>query len=1050
MKRYELWLQRSIEAGVKFENHRKIYDVFHHERFGRIEEARNAFLGLFIETMLRPGMFSRLVIACPSPKMRQLLIAEIHQVANSGQCSNFSADEMAEVVLWDREIKDLKQGKCFLFPKNVDKNNFPGVLAHIDARIPIDSGFVIGSVPTAVGNLGRSELGSLFKNELSNFLNQKDHRIMLAYGKPGVGKTFLAASVLTLENLEPFGLNAVVWTNAIDFSQRQFIKQLASHLSVTRLFSSSDFRQLCTNIEISYSNKRILVVVDDVSDGQVARTLQSLPKGLKFLCLGNSNFVNQHPHLFAPNPFHVPPLNNTEAKTLFREKFSEVNYHFYPSDENVQKIVNCSDHLPVWIPIVAWSLGQKARDIEHLPEPQNVLREMFNSSSINHGSRYFQIELESLDIQTLYVCYAICCFGEGAIVRLDQLAALLNLTLVQTHNICKDLSRRSFLRFRDTSQPTCNFNSLIFEGIINFASSTDTKMAPFLQHCRSKEQKLTQLRLQLAKLALQHPTNSQSFFGRLIGCGAIELLQHIASPLIASGENSVLFDLERLQDFDRTTAIERIIYSDLQVACEILESLIFWAPKSSRNQILDFVRKPIETLMKTIVPGRSLETSAIHLAADRNYHLLIDQMVMIDNSKIDIIDSELNTALLRATKKVNANVMVILVAAGANPNIGDANAHTPLMEAVDCTTENLVAILLQSPIIDINIRDFSGNTALTYAILFGAEKSALLLLEKGAHIDESTNTAELHCFSMAIAFNEMKIAEAIIARTGLPVGEFMPGKRTELQMRLMVMRHILKINWPLSAVDEDLYQAVINEDCSSVLTLLSLNLYGHALKQQIEACCLTAAMYNSTPKLLQTLISEMCVDNFNFSSGKGVTCLMNAVAYGKFEIVEFLLNLNCEINATDDQERTAMHLAAAEDESMTGVQLALHPNTDVMARDDNGSTPFHLAAHCNSASFIRSVLLLKSKLPPNICDAKDDFGRTPLMVAGQLGNEEAVRALFSVPGLQPDIKIVDKQGRDVFELVESDHPKMGDLIHQLINVKNGLKRKRRQISCPLA
>ena len=72
-------------------------------------------------------------------------------------------------------------------------------------------------------------------------------------------------------------------------------------------------------------------------------------------------------------------------------------------------------------------------------------------------------------------------------------------------------------------------------------------------------------------------------------------------------------------------------------------------------------------------------------------------------------------------------------------NVNHANG-TPLRYAVQHGQSDIVTILLHSKNIDINAKDYNGNTALMYAIQ--NKNITQLLIDKGADINAKNNTGE--------------------------------------------------------------------------------------------------------------------------------------------------------------------------------------------------------------------------------------------------------------------------------------------------------------------
>ncbi|MBX9400896.1 ankyrin repeat domain-containing protein [Lysobacter sp. BMK333-48F3] len=109
-------------------------------------------------------------------------------------------------------------------------------------------------------------------------------------------------------------------------------------------------------------------------------------------------------------------------------------------------------------------------------------------------------------------------------------------------------------------------------------------------------------------------------------------------------------------------------------------------------------------------------------------------------------DDRGNTPLILAAYYGNAQAVEALLAAGADPNVGDgARGNTALMGAIFKGDEDIARRLIAEPGTDVNAKNKAGQTAAMFAALFGRAAIIDALAARGADLqaaDASGNSAE--------------------------------------------------------------------------------------------------------------------------------------------------------------------------------------------------------------------------------------------------------------------------------------------------------------------
>lgn len=101
-------------------------------------------------------------------------------------------------------------------------------------------------------------------------------------------------------------------------------------------------------------------------------------------------------------------------------------------------------------------------------------------------------------------------------------------------------------------------------------------------------------------------------------------------------------------------------------------------------------------------------------------------------AQIDARNADGHTALILAAYHGRGSSVDALLAAGADPNIGDRRGNTALMGAIFKGEEAIVLRLLREPRTAIDARNAAGQTAAMFAALFGKDAVIDALAARGA------------------------------------------------------------------------------------------------------------------------------------------------------------------------------------------------------------------------------------------------------------------------------------------------------------------------------
>lgn len=280
-------------------------------------------------------------------------------------------------------------------------------------------------------------------------------------------------------------------------------------------------------------------------------------------------------------------------------------------------------------------------------------------------------------------------------------------------------------------------------------------------------------------------------------------------------------------------------------------------------------------------------------------------------------------------------VLQTLIEHGANVNSLDCDNKTPLHVAILNQHEEIIAILLKHPTIDLKVRDKAGNTP----------------------------------FASALTVRNHKAAEKILDR--------LPNAAEQMDSRGRNFLHL----------------AIMKDDLESVLFLLSIqvdvNSRVHDVNQ-VTPLILSAASENEM--LIRNLI--LAGARLNERDATQKTALHVAAERGRLGAVQALIQNGCDYDIQDADGNNALHIAMRE--SMMPVVKELLTESRINAEHLNvkGRNPLHELSRCGRDNLAASICELFIECMPNYPINHPDLqGNTPLLLAYMRGETQLCRVL---------------------------------------------------------
>ncbi len=312
--------------------------------------------------------------------------------------------------------------------------------------------------------------------------------------------------------------------------------------------------------------------------------------------------------------------------------------------------------------------------------------------------------------------------------------------------------------------------------------------------------------------------------------------------------------------------------------------------------------------------------------------------------------TELNAHLFHALHDADVEAAARLLAQGANPNAPAPDHMSPLLEAAQGESPDILRLLLEYEA-PVNTRGRSGNTPLHLATAAGRTANMRVLLEFGAEVN-APNFHEETPLYLAAENGDEECCRLLLEHGATLAAE----------------------NW---AELTPLHAAFYNQQAATLRLLLE-----HASRNAPSAWLHLAhtALYGSAEELAALIRSGV---DINLTDSEGLTALDLAAATGADTACARLLEQGARM------ETRPLHHAASNGH-LSCVQLLLaHGANPGEADADNESTPLHEAASSGHMETARLLLELGVDI-----EARNESGETPLLSAVADGQSEAVRFLL--------------------------------------------------------
>ena len=386
----------------------------------------------------------------------------------------------------------------------------------------------------------------------------------------------------------------------------------------------------------------------------------------------------------------------------------------------------------------------------------------------------------------------------------------------------------------------------------------------------------------------------------------------------------------------------------------------------------------------------------IHHALTGNCKKEILQTIIKHGADVNATNKNNKTALMIAFRTRNVDAVKVLLDAGANPNIADANGNTCLLNAVSlgCSKEVLqetfdhgsdlkamnkdketpllianrggsldfINILLNAGA-DPNIVSTEGNAFLHIAVLDGFSSEILqAAIDHGADVNATNRNSET---ALMVASEKVHIeAFKILLNAGADPnikdasGAACIHKAVDMCCFSEVLREMIDHGADVNAINTE-YQTALMLACqkaneSAVHALLKSGGDPNIPDANGETCLRIAIQNQSSGELVQALIEYGAdVDAVNRHNR---TALLLACYKGNVSAIDALLYAKADTDISDADGNTWLHYALYGSCSKEVVQTIIHHGADVNARNKNNTTPLTVACYTKDKEMVNVLL----------------------------------------------------------------------------------------------
>ncbi|XP_008217567.1 uncharacterized protein LOC103318096 [Nasonia vitripennis] len=417
----------------------------------------------------------------------------------------------------------------------------------------------------------------------------------------------------------------------------------------------------------------------------------------------------------------------------------------------------------------------------------------------------------------------------------------------------------------------------------------------------------------------------------------------------------------------------------------------------------------------------------LHVAAEHGRANIVQLLLKANDSFINDKDNKQRTPLHYAALKGHHEAVSVLLKHKANNIAKDQNGFAPLHYAITNNHRETFLILIGEEEHDDYNESMGGFTLLHLAAEKGHPDIIDHLLNFKANVADRTDKGVIP-LHLAVIKGNVDATKILILRGSNVNAKNIKGS-TPLHLAAeygcrKIASILLKYGADANALDNDFYTPLHYAAKSGFNDIINtLVKYGANVVAATDTG-VTPIHLAMRDGHLHTVHALLQHDPSIILSGRDF--LNIAIDYGHKEVVEYLVNLNVDVNVPGVDNVTPVHMAASEGYSDL-LRLFLEHNGNVNVEDVNESTPLHAAVDQDVLEVVK--ILVENDAHVNhraLC------GSTPVHVAAMKGNLEVIGFLMEHGG---DVNTTDNDDATPLHLA-AEHNHKDAIVLLLKKAKN--------------
>jgi hypothetical protein len=172
----------------------------------------------------------------------------------------------------------------------------------------------------------------------------------------------------------------------------------------------------------------------------------------------------------------------------------------------------------------------------------------------------------------------------------------------------------------------------------------------------------------------------------------------------------------------------------------------------------------------------------------------------------------------------------------------------------------------------------------------------------------------------------------------------------------------------MESINTKLFNAIINQNLFEIddalskgadinyLNLIDLEINENQIEKSNSAFHL--ACFLGKQCIINKLLNYLCLVDINLKNNNGYNAIHYATFKGHYELVEYLISLNCNLYDIDINGNNSLHIATKFN-SVTVSNILLNNKIDINARNKKGETALYIATE-NNNRYVTELLLINN------------------------------------------------------------------------------------------